>query len=453
MGQDAPITVTALRFYSPASGTTTIEGVSELSLGAMFGSAQAGSARYRFTVAVLDSAGLELQRGEWSREVPRLAVTTRGATTVESFRLPPMAPGRYQLLLRVSPEGGSPLERRLEVMAWSARPPISDLLLATAARVAASDSEALAAGEVRRGNLVLRTSPVPHLTPTEAVLYYYAELYPRANATVAGELRAEVVAAAGRVMVSTPPRAMQVAPSGGLTRGQLDLTGLPEGDYLLRLRVRLGDTTVTAESRFAMSSVTATAAATAGCAGTAAECLFAGAEESRLDSLYAPLVYLEQQGERGVYQTLAVEGKRRFLTQFWNRRDPTPDTPDNPAMTAFYSAVAEVNTAFREGGAGQVPGWRTDRGRVYLRNGRPDEVLRRPAASPKPYEVWRFTRERYRYYVFVDQSGFGHYVLIGTNDRQEVAQQEWERVLGPEGTQDVYRFLGIEQTRLRDRNP
>lgn len=450
-GQDAaPLAVATVRFYSPASATTTIEGVCELRPGELFAH-RGRSGRYRFSVAVLDSAGLELQRGEWSREVPATVLATRGATMAESFRLPPMAPGRYRVVVRVQPDGGNPIEREAEVMAWAQRPAISDLLVATAVRMAASDSDAATAGEVRRGSMLLRSAPVPSLTPTDAVLYYYAELYPRGVETMTGELRAEVMSGT-RTIVATPPRPVQVAAQGGVTRGQLDLTGLPEGNYVLRLRFRLGDSTVTAEARFAMAGVAALAAAAPPPSRRAAEEFFAEADEARLDSLQAPVVYLEQDQERGVYQNLTLEGKRRFLVEFWNRRDPTPETPDNTALVEFYRAVTYVNESFREGGAGQVPGWRTDRGRIYLRNGRPDEVHRRPAASPRPFEVWKFTRDRNRYYVFVDQSGFGHYVLLGTNDRQEVTQQEWERVLGPESAQEVYRILGIESTRLRDRN-
>jgi len=80
---------------------------------------------------------------------------------------------------------------------------------------------------------------------------------------------------------------------------------------------------------------------------------------------------------------------------------------------------------------------------VYLRNGRWDEILQRPSASPRPYEVWKYTRERNRYYVFYDQSGFGHYGLLATNDRREQGRPNWLNTLGRENADDVIRFLGI----------
>ena len=93
-------------------------------------------------VAVLDSAGLELQRSDWSREVPLAAARAGGATAIESFAFA-AAPGRYRVRVRVVPDGAAALERAVEVQGFGTAPPISDLLLATGARMAASDSAAL----------------------------------------------------------------------------------------------------------------------------------------------------------------------------------------------------------------------------------------------------------------------------------------------------------------------
>ncbi|MFN2571094.1 MAG: GWxTD domain-containing protein [Gemmatimonadales bacterium] len=168
---------------------------------------------------------------------------------------------------------------------------------------------------------------------------------------------------------------------------------------------------------------------------------FATASEARLDSLYSPLIYLMRSGERGRYGGLLLESKRAYLREFWKRRDPTPDTPRNEALEQFYGRVATVNRLFREGGAAEVPGWRTARGRVYMRNGPPDAVLSRPQpAGTNPYEVWRFTRGRERKYIFSDLTRFGNYALIWTNDRFETSRPNWYLLLGSEALDDVTRF-------------
>ena len=103
-GGDEPLTVGALRFYRPASATTTIEGVCEVRLAALLRGAGQGG-RYRFEVSVIDTAGLELQRSDWMRDMPAVA-RARGATVVESFSFS-AAPGRYRVRLKVTPSNAT----------------------------------------------------------------------------------------------------------------------------------------------------------------------------------------------------------------------------------------------------------------------------------------------------------------------------------------------------------
>ena len=438
-GGGEPLTVSAVRFYSASSATTTIEGVCELRLGAL-ASGATPTVRYRMEVAVLDSAGLELQKSDWVREVPAAVARARGATSVETFSFR-AAPGQYRIRVRAMPDSGPALDGALEVKAYAGRPEISDLLLATAVRMPGSDTAPVEPGEIRRGSLVMRTAPVPHLTPTAASLSYYVEVYPRSGAATEGELRVGVLGAGHRSVIQSAPRAVRFQAGGGVTQGTVDLTGLPQGEYVLQLRLGIGDSSVVAEAPFVMGALSAASAGADRVPAVADP--FAGASEAQLDSMYAPLVYLMEAREQGVYERLGVEGKRRFLQDFWRSRDPTHGTAVNGTMVQFYRSVTAANERFREGGAGQIPGWRTDRGRIYLRYGRWDEILQRPMASPRPYEVWKYTRDRGRYYVFLDRSGFGHYVLIGSNDRREAGLQNWQGYLQGENYQDVAHFLGL----------
>ena len=450
-GGEEPLTVRAVRFFRPASGTTTIEGVCEVRLSAVaVGTGQA--LRYQVAVAVLDSSGLELQHSEWPRQVPRVWARTPGATALESFGFP-AAPGRYSVRVRVVPDSGATLERTIAVEGYGSPPLVSDLLLATAARVAASDSGALGPGEVRRGTLVLRTAPAPRLTPNEATLTYYAEMYPRGEPARTVEFTAEVLGSDGRVLVHTAPRSMEIAAAGGAPTGSLDLTGLPQGGYRLRLRLRLGDSTVVDEAPFSMASLASLGTLAAAAPADSGADLFEVADSARLDSLFEPLVSVtDDPGQLGLYRNLTVEGRRRWLREFWQRRDPTPATSDNPVRDQFYRGVAYANRTFREGGAARLPGWNTDRGRIYLRNGAPDETMKRPAAVPRPYEAWKFTRNQQRWYVFQDQTGLGHYVLIGTNDRRESSRMNWQVLLDRQSVIDVYGFLGLPLSEI-EQNP
>ena len=168
---------------------------------------------------------------------------------------------------------------------------------------------------------------------------------------------------------------------------------------------------------------------------------FVDATEARLDSFYEPLLYLMKANERGIYPALSVKAKRDYLRRFWTRRDPTPGTPENELADEFYARVADANRRFREGGAFRIPGWRTDRGRIFIKYGPPDAVLSRPRPPGSlPYEVWKYTRKRLVKYCFVDLTRFGNYALVWTDDRLERSEPNWRQLLGGEAYEEVVRF-------------
>ena len=438
-GTDTAVTVKPIRFFSRASGSTVIEGTSEIRLAGLAAPSEA-TTRYRVDVAIADSSGLELYRSDWTRELPTEAARAAGTSAIESFTFA-AAPGRYRITVRASAAGRPTLEQAVDVAAFADCPLLSDLLLATAAREAA-DTASLAPGEVRRGRWVLTTAPQPRLSLTDAALTYYTEIYPwQGFAGGEGRLGLEVVTDAGRSLVRVAPQVLRVGASGGVARGTVDLAGLPVGEYRLRATLTLGDSSRSVESGFTMGPARAVPVAVAA-APAASAGRFDNLGEAALDSMYAPLVYLMRDGERGVFENLTVEGKRRYLVEFWRRRDPTPETPDNPLRDVYYRGVRHANSAFREGGAAQIPGWRTDRGRIYLKYGEPNDALRRPMASPRPFEAWIFTQNRRLWYVFMDRTGLGHYELIGTNDLTERSvDANWQFLLGPEGFREVSQFV------------
>ena len=61
---------------------------------------------------------------------------------------------------------------------------------------------------------------------------------------------------------------------------------------------------------------------------------------------------------------------KKFIEQFWLRRDPTPDTEENEYKEEHYRRIAYANERFASG----IPGWKTDRGRIYIMYGPPDEI-------------------------------------------------------------------------------
>jgi GWxTD domain-containing protein len=431
-----PLVMSAARFYGAAHGTTV-----EASCRVPFGllerveGGSSGFAAYRVTVVVRDSTGLALTEQSWDQRVPAHMLAVAGASSVEQFHFAVPA-GRFAVEFAVADSASGRVARtQLTVTGYAAPPLVSDLVLSTAIRPA-SDSMPEGAGEFRRGGFLIAAQPLPVLTPTQAGLFYYLELYP--GRPVEATLQARVRSAEGREVIATPAQPVSVGP-GGLAANSLDLMGLPPGAYRLEVEFRLPDTAVVRSAAFTMAGFE-TEAAIASALGQAAD-LFGQLTEDQLDTLYRPLIYLMEGTERGVYENLSVDGKRSYLRQFWDRRDPSPGTPGNEFQDQFYRLIARANRDFREGGAAEVPGWRTDRGRIFVTYGEPDEVLRRPqSGTTKPYEAWKYTRGRLRKFVFYDETGIGNYVLIWTNEQREPSRPDWQELLGTEGVQDIERF-------------
>ncbi|NWG13057.1 MAG: GWxTD domain-containing protein, partial [Acidobacteria bacterium] len=101
----------------------------------------------------------------------------------------------------------------------------------------------------------------------------------------------------------------------------------------------------------------------------------AGHSEQRIDYyrkwLEEDVVYIISSEEKDVFQKLKTEEEKdQFIEQFWARRDPDSGTPINELKEEHYRRLQYVNERYRSG----KPGWRTDRGRFYIRFGPPDRT-------------------------------------------------------------------------------
>jgi GWxTD domain-containing protein len=117
------------------------------------------------------------------------------------------------------------------------------------------------------------------------------------------------------------------------------------------------------------------------------------------------------------------EEREQFIEEFWRRRNPDPDSPENPYREEHYRRIAYANERFSSG----IPGWKTDRGHIYILWGPPDEIDSHPAGgaydrpaeqgggstTTYPWELWRYRHledigENIEI-EFVDTTGSGEY--------------------------------------------
>jgi len=113
------------------------------------------------------------------------------------------------------------------------------------------------------------------------------------------------------------------------------------------------------------------------------------------------VAYIITDEERAAFKRLQTDEEReQFIENFWLRRDPTPDTVENEFKEEHYRRIAYANEHFASG----IPGWKTDRGRIYIVYGPPDEIedhssggfYERPPeegggeTSTYPFQQWRY---------------------------------------------------------------
>jgi len=128
-----------------------------------------------------------------------------------------------------------------------------------------------------------------------------------------------------------------------------------------------------------------------------------------LNKAIKQLVYIATEDEiEKIEETENRDEKVKEYLNFWKKKDPTPQTEDNPIFDEYYRRVFYANEKFSH----YIEGWKTDRGMVFIILGPPNNVDRHPFEfNTKPYEVWEYY-DLNRQFVFVDETGFGDYRLI-----------------------------------------
>jgi GWxTD domain-containing protein len=134
--------------------------------------------------------------------------------------------------------------------------------------------------------------------------------------------------------------------------------------------------------------------------------------------------YIISKEESDAFARLTTnEEREQFIEEFWRRRNPDPDSPENTAREEHYRRIAYANEHFSSG----IPGWKTDRGHMYILWGPPDEIDSHPSGgtwdrpanqgggttTTYPWELWRY---RHMEGIgdnieieFVDKTGSGEY--------------------------------------------
>ncbi|MFH1278701.1 MAG: GWxTD domain-containing protein [Candidatus Eisenbacteria bacterium] len=291
-------------------------------------------------------------------------------------------------------------------------------------------------------------------------LSFYYEIYDHAERRDPGgepyRVRHEILDADDRVAVEEE-QALSARGRGSLFRrtGAMDLTGLPAGAYRLRVTVESPERgeKALAEGAFEVAWRAADFIARSS-GGEETEPAWEFGDRAG-DDLVEEMRMLLGRGELDKLKRLGHEERRAWVEEYWTDRDPTPGTPVNELREEHYRRIRLANTRFR---SIRLKGIETDRGRVYVRYGEPDEIRTAFAdqsfvpgsrifpgsrsvigeegrergginVSEKQYEVWTYN-ERGRIlgdqhkvasglgmrFVFVDVEGYGNFRIVESSE-------------------------------------
>jgi GWxTD domain-containing protein len=247
--------------------------------------------------------------------------------------------------------------------------------------------------------------------PGEGRVYLYAEIYDLGGRTV--WLQSRLRSAAGDLLFARPWSSLGI-PEGVQSAGVLDSLDLgaarASGLHYVELSIvpEGGDTLLVSKPIMIARDIQVQGQA---------DSLLAAAGDRFLDQ-FRLLLSPEQQT---MYDGLIDdEARARYYDDYWSSREA-----DRPAFEDNCRQSSQFSTAFRQG-------WRTDRGRVWIIFGPPEDIERNPfSIEGFPYEIWYYYETGNDIFVFMDREGSGNYMQIYSTVEGEVSYPDWEEMLQP----------------------
>ncbi len=143
--------------------------------------------------------------------------------------------------------------------------------------------------------------------------------------------------------------------------------------------------------------------------------------ETDIEKYRDQIKYFATRNEMELFDRLNIKGKRNFLINFWHSKDTSPETPENEFMQNSFTRINYANTNFKNG-------LNSDRGRVFVIYGKPDEIENRQMnMSTRPYIIWDYftTGSGKQRFVFVDVSRNDLFLLVHSTVETEIYNPNW----------------------------
>jgi GWxTD domain-containing protein len=306
---------------------------------------------------------------------------------------------------------------------------ISDIQLATSIKTEDVDNKSI----FFKNTLEVVPNPAMYYTKQSPALFYYAEMYQLklADDKTIFSLQKMLSNSSGKVIFKNSKPVKQSA-KPVVEYGVVNLSKYPTGSYTLTLSLidPATNQAFVSKKKFFLynpSVIDSTFSGKIDQGFLASE--FANFSAEECDKLCLQSKYISSQKEIDLYKGLdSLKAKREFLYSFWKGRDPSPGTQKNEFFEEYKRRIDYVEENFT---TARKNGYLTDRGRVVLLYGIPDQRdYFSSDANMKPYETWFYNQiESGVYFYFGDLRGFGDYELLNSTKRDEVKDDTWQNRL------------------------
>lgn len=280
----------------------------------------------------------------------------------------------------------------------------------------------------------LEVVPNPSLVfgvATHPVVFNYAELY-NLDPAATYLTKSRIISDDGQIIKETS-RSRKYGMKDGVEAGQVMVTSIASGKYTFRLMLlnAAGQEVARAEKTFYIYNphLPPQAQTVSSAAGSFNIAQLAGLSEEELSREFQQAQYLATKDDIKFFAQLTSKtGKQEFLAGFWSDIEAGHSERAQLKRTEYLRRVAQANSNFT---VMNKEGWRTDRGRVYVLYGEPDQIQRNPGeAGAKPYQTWNYYGiEKGVEFVFVDRNGTGDYQLVHSTKRGELQDDTWQKFL------------------------
>jgi GWxTD domain-containing protein len=258
----------------------------------------------------------------------------------------------------------------------------------------------------RRGNLQVIPNPEAVFNERNYLVYTYAEIYnlePEKEYSVFYTVLSEQ----GDTIKKLPPNTLAPPQKDVIEIGGVNVITLDEGTYLIKIEVIQGDRKVSREKTFYM-------------AGAALPEITEFTEKER--QYYDFIDYIATKKELEFYRSLSDVGKKEFLRRFWFQMG-------RDVLHEFISRIEYADTYYT---TGPEKGRHSDRGRIYIKYGKPDETERYPSSiAGRASERWFYYERGGVEFIFVDKRGYGEYELVYSSIEEEPTDPNWEDWVDP----------------------